>query len=775
VSEATSDAGVALLSLRAAPTELARERFEAALAAASRAGDDACRLLLIDDAARLGEHHDLFETILASRRVDSMICLAIGPPVDRPQGQALRATPVLTVESVALLWVGDESGVAWRMDTRGAVRPPEAVQTDGSQPLSRLVAALLTAEVFDHVVAAVAQLPNRAANPGLRTAAGQLDLATLLAGHAQAIAMVTGRDADEPTIERGGPSLENCELLVGGDTVLPGYAGPLRPDSPLVRLRAESERSCREADRLVRQMAGLSGLVRPARSGPGVLAAVSTAGRRLGEYHDALTDVLELGDSAGTVDSSRRIELERQGVCWDPVPGLNRLTIVARLQSAVDGAIGRYPLRTLASWLLLVSDRAMPQGSAAHLDRLDRLNPMATAPRLSSPPPLPLAAVPAPALAAVATGCLLAGVVPGWWGAVAGGVFAVLWLVMVTVAYRREAAQRGERSARAVLRSGLLAHAGAALAGLAAGRAVAVALAPTPLLSTVPVRVATAAAAAALLGFALSRWWSAAVHQWRTQLRLDRAVRVIAAQDAILREAALREWVLAGQRSFLSDAARAMAGAVREVAESLDGWRERHASDADAAAAPVATLDRDAVGDLQSLLAEDVADAARATLAPCWEVLRSGALDRVRLGVAEDAEALMDQHRQHLARQNIDQRPPFARRGDDARSPRLAQAWGPPGHLAEVVGAASDGLLVQLCAAEDLQLLEPGRWGTQAVRFAPRSTQDLVLDHGPRDARLDDVVWTGSGHLAGVIRLVALRAGAVELIWPEEAPDAHRL
>ncbi|HZN19311.1 MAG TPA: hypothetical protein VFB84_14210 [Micromonosporaceae bacterium] len=773
-----------LVDLRGASAEAAMDRVGAAVQALGHAGDGSRRLLLLDDTTLLKAHHDVLGAVLAPHGVGSMVWLAVGTPAGLEWRQAVQAMPLLGVGPAAVLWVGDEWGVAWGMGAHDGVRPPDAVPAGGASTLARLVAVLLVPEVFDQVVAGAADLPNRVASPGLRVVASQPDLPVLLAGHDQAVAVVAGRDAGGPTVERGGPSLGSCELLVGGDRTPPGYGGPLRADSPLGRLHAQATHCCREADRLVRRMAGLVGLWRPTRSGRAVRAAVTMAGQSLGAYQDALVDALELGDGPGGLDRSRRDELERMGVSWQPVPGLDRASVITRLQTAVEGAVGSYPLRALATWLQLVSDRATPQGSAAHLRRLDRLDPTVFIGTLSSPPPFPLPAAPPATLAALAVGCLLASAAPGVRGIATGGALAALWLLTVAVAYHRAAAhgggqswpaahgggrswpaghggdqswragQRGDRSWRAVLRPGLLAHLGTALVGLVAGQAIGATLP-----AAVPVHATVAGVAAALLAYALSGWWSGAVRQWRGQLELDRAARRATAQDAILREAALREWVLADQRSFLASAARVMAGALRNAADGMHGYRQQGASSWEPAGVRPPP-DRGPLGGLQALLDEDVADAARAALAPCWGLLRSGALDRVGAGVAEAAQRLMELHRQHLAQEGIDQPPPFARQRSGRRVPGSAGAWGPPGDLAEVVGARYDGPLVQLCTTGDLQLLEPpGR--VPVVRFAPRSTRDLVLGHPQPGVEPPDVVWTGSGRLAGVIRLVALRAEAV--------------
>jgi hypothetical protein len=179
------------------------------------------------------------------------------------------------------------------------------------------------------------------------------------------------------------------------------------------------------------------------------------------------------------------------------------------------------------------------------------------------------------------------------------------------------------------------------------------------------------------------------------------------------------------------------------------------------------------MGDLQLILNADVTDAVGEVLRPCWQLLRTGALDQLRTGLAEDTLSLLEEHRRHLEQHNVHERPRFAVRRPEGSLPKVNQIWGPPGWLTEVVATPRDGLLVQLCAAPDLALLHPTARLTRAVRFAPRSAQDVVIDGGGAD--LGDVIWTSAGHLAGVVRLVPLRPHAVNLVWPKEDGDEYPL
>jgi hypothetical protein len=754
-----------LVDLRGTAAEAAGERFFEVLHSAPTAGTDAQRALVVDDTDRLEEHHPVFEAIFRSREVDRVICVAVGEPLDRAAGYALRATPVLAGEQAAILWVGDPEGVAWRMESGTAVRPAASVPGDGGPPLQRLLEALLAPEVFDRVVVDAGRIPAGVASPGLRTAAGQIDPETLLAAQRRAVAVVAGGPVDDVTAEHAGPSLEGCELLLGRADRLPRGYSPLRADSELGRLSRHCEDACRDAARQVDQMLGLAGLLAPGRPGRRIHGQLVLAGRAVEQYRDRIADLFDYGDPGGSLDSGRRAELQRQGVNWTPVPAPSQADVFRSLAGAVDRAIGRQPLRTLAGWLRIVSERAVPQGSASYLARLDGLGGPWIAGRLTGPSPFPLPMAP-PGVLLAAAGCtLLAGI----GGPAAGVTVAVVWLVLFALAAGRQPTSAGEAGARTLIRPALAWHALSVALGASLGAVVAgVVRVPWPLAAV----VATAGVAGLLV--TLSRWWSGAVRRWRADLALTGAIALAGRQDALLREVAALEWVLADRRHLLADAARAVAGALSTVADAMDGYLES-ASPSLGAAHPGVVPERDTMDELQAVVDADVGDAVREVLRPCWQLIRAGTPDQVRAGLANDIRGLLDEYGRHLERHNIHERPRFAARRDGAL-PAVDQLWGPPGRLAEVVAASRDGLLVQLCAAPDLALLHPtGKW-TRTIRFAPRSAHEAVVEGAfiaDVDEDLDDLVWTSVGHLAGVVRLVPLRPGAVELTWPKEGGDEY--
>ena len=769
MTKSLSSDEVVLVDLRDTEPVAARQRFFEVLRAAPYGGDEERRALIIDDAARLEQHHPVFEAIFRSREVDTLICLAVGEPDDRAEGHALKASPVLSGDRAAILWVGDETGVAWRMDTSTAVRPVAAVQNDGVPALRRLINALCTREVFDQVLRHLRLVPDGVASPGVRIVAGQIELTTLLVAQRRAVATVAGRMVDDATTERAGPSLDGGEVLLGRIDLLPSEYSPLRGDSDLGQLSQQCETLCRESAQLAGRMEGLSGLLGPDRPGRHIYAKLREAGRAAERYYEAVADLFDYGDAGGGLDAGRRDELERQGISWSRFPGLDPADVVRRLSEAVDTGIGRHSVRMLIGWLRIVSDRATPQGSAAYLDRLDQLGGRPAIGRLTTPPPFVLADAPPATLAAVFGCCLLASLAPAPLGWLTGVSVAVIWLLVALLALVRQPVPDGERGLRALGRPMPLWHPLVAATGVGAGQLVSrIVMVPTPL----------AVVAAVLSGISLlvvlSVWWTGAVRRWRRGLALADMITFASRQDALLREVAVLEWVLADQRRYLANVSRALAGALSEIAEAMDGYLDDASSDDKVTGYLGVSVDQDTMGDLQVILNADVADAVWEVLAPCWQMLRTGALEQARVGVADDIRHLLSEHWRHLELHNVHERPRFARPQPDGALPKVPQIWGALGWLNEVVSTPRHGLLAQMCTAPDLALLQPTARQARVVRFAPRSAQDVVVEGGI-GAELDDLVWTSTGHLAGVVRLVPLRPGAVDLVWPEEGDNEYAI
>src|SRR3954451_15730214 len=138
----TAAAGVLVADLRGAGRDEATRRMNEALTGVFQSA----RVLVLDDTSALVGRDVLFGPLLASRRVRSLVCVAVGPSGDRRSHATLRATAVLDNDGTATLWVGDDQGILW-----GAQRLDGADLTgdDADTGLEQLSRCLRIPQVFD--------------------------------------------------------------------------------------------------------------------------------------------------------------------------------------------------------------------------------------------------------------------------------------------------------------------------------------------------------------------------------------------------------------------------------------------------------------------------------------------------------------------------------------------------------------------------------------------------------------------------------------------------
>ena len=241
---------VAVLRLTGMPTD------QAAAAAAEMLDDpgkhpDLGKLLVIDDTALLVEHAPVYGQLLSARfRVGTLLCVTVGPRERVGHEDKLLIPANLGGEEHPVLWVGDLSGVDWRLG-EGEIATGHASYS-GRSGLDELVYLLSFDDVFDQVREAGKQLPDGVASPGLRLA-GSDDEATSFAG---ALAIAIGR-----------LGADGRSVPVQGDEPLPlSGTGPadgvgLVPDGELARLRDAVNTSVSAASAEARQLGRIGGLL----------------------------------------------------------------------------------------------------------------------------------------------------------------------------------------------------------------------------------------------------------------------------------------------------------------------------------------------------------------------------------------------------------------------------------------------------------------------------------------------------------------------------------
>jgi hypothetical protein len=155
-------------------------------------------------------------------------------------------------------------------------------------------------------------------------------------------------------------------------------------------------------------------------------------------------------------------------------------------------------------------------------------------------------------------------------------------------------------------------------------------------------------------------------------------------------------------------------------------------------------------------------------LRPCWDRLHAGVVDDLPTGLRERLTGLLADYATHVEAYGIAE--PVGER-TESRAALVAALW----QESVATGALprdlpADRRMLQLCGPADLPLLDPTVERFRLVRFAPRAAQGAFgTDRGAAA-----LTWTASGHLAGVLRLVPLRAGAVEQNWTTSVGDGMR-
>jgi hypothetical protein len=734
---------------------------------------DSGLVVVLDDVANLVDHHGVYQTLLSSPLVQSLIRVAVGPPAGRAAGRVLVGTPVLDADDAVTLWVGDPDGVGWSIHDGQAVSAG-AVPDARGPALDALLEALQVPDVFTAVVALAGRFAGRVACPGHLVVAGLVGPSDLAVAQAAAIRGVAGIGARPGPAGR--PELDDeLARLLGGDDGGADQSARIVP-GPLLAEKRDCVRQLRQVDEDVTVAVGRSW---PALGGllfdRDVWQRLVDAGAALGNYRDHLERLFRLDGAAGLTDQARA-QLRSQGVIIDAPEEAANAALTDRLRDQVTANLSRgHSLSRLRDWLLEVAERAAPVRSAQRTGELAAACPDSTLRRLTSPPAFPWRPSQPWVLALVAATCFLVAVA-GPLGSLLGPVLAACWAAGVALAvFRRPAPSRASQPEATPPAMLILGH--LVLAGAAAGIGIAVRLAVGASGLPGPWVVPLAVVGAATLLVTMHRWWSKAVRSWMGAVDLADGEACAEALHATLSRVVFTSWALGDARAFVSDAARGLAHVLGNAVDVLGRY-----ADLEFARPP----DRPAPGsgvqsDLDQVMADDLADLVAAGLAPYWDRLRVGGGAEPGAGVEERLEKLLVEYRRHLELVGIDTPPVFGRESA-ARTALTSILWQRSGAVERILRDPTPAsLMVQLCSADDLLLLEPDQSRIPVVRFIPRAAQPALAGSpgsspgaGPSGAASEaGVHWTAGGHLAGALRLVPLRAGAVQLTWP--ASDGRHL
>lgn len=173
----------------------------------------------------------------------------------------------------------------------------------------------------------------------------------------------------------------------------------------------------------------------------------------------------------------------------------------------------------------------------------------------------------------------------------------------------------------------------------------------------------------------------------------------------------------------------------------------------------------------------------------CWAGIERdpGGAERVaRAAQGQRLTELLDETRLRLERDVAASAPPpyeglrdlgaftsLAAFTDRSERPDAARLTGvAPDAVARLLLADDDpGGTVALCGPEHLRLLSHDPLAARQVRFVPEAMRRGAAGDDIWRGTAEDVVWTGAGRHAGILRLVPLRADVVHTVRAEEAGE----
>jgi hypothetical protein len=696
---------------------------------------DFSRVILVDRAGQLLDHSDIYAHVLDSHIDVSMICVAIGPPPAADPTVAIRRPLQLGPPKAAIVWVGDLDGIGWRMDSTLASQvnmPPNGSTPDPARLPQELLDAISLPQVFDEVITLVTAMPGNVASPGVRTVYGDIPADILSVAQRAAIKQLTKKPG---STDMAGLGNWKRDL---------GYGPPdvIRPGGRLDDLARQSVRTGNGAINQVRGVTDIGGF---ARSHPGVRPALRVFADAIEAQRGAAAWALDEVDTSLGFDSRQRQDLSDVGIdlTEPPAAAVENITTILTEQSL--DSIGKcQSLPAIASRLLDEAEEAGPRGTRQYQASLRDAVSDGFLRTLRTPPAFISGVPPAPVLATAFATCLVSGTWPqpgGLYGAISAIASILIGLWMLSRGAELSPATR--RGAAAFLAS----FGGAAVVGAGCGVAL------SRVVTARPVAGLGAVVTVAMLALLTLISWRVLTRRW---VRDAQVARIASAPNSIRKvmvNATQNEWRFVAACTAISNHAKALADLIEGVTTTL--------ADHDAKLAGLGAKGSPGDQESQELVSIDLAAGTASALDRLVAAHGAGGLAAVdgRL-VRREVTEMLDEYRVHLLTASLHEAPPFARVGE--RRAELAQALVERGSglQSAVRYVVADERINQLCAPHQLTLLETRPDRAELVRFAPHAAQGLIDQRSAGHER--PVRWTWASALAGVLRLVPLRPGAVE-------------
>jgi hypothetical protein len=709
------------------------------------------RVILVDHAGQLTAHDEIYAHVLDSHIDVSMICVAIGPPPAADPTVAIRRPFQLGLQKAAVLWVGDLDGVGWRMDSTLASQvnlPANGTAPDPKRLPAELLEILSVRQVFDEVLALVGGMPGNVASPGVRTIRGDIPADILTIAQRSAIKQLT-KESGGVT---GFPPLGKLEDIPSPAENRPGRAiDVIRPGGRVDELTQKAKRSGHSAVMLMGRVTGLAALTG---THSGIRPALKVFADALEELRGAAAWGLDEADTHSGFDSRHRQNLDEIGIDLTKPPAGTVEHLTAALTEQALEAVGKcQPLPAIVDRLQNEAESAAPRGTAQYRARLQRIASDGFLGALRTPPAFISGWPSATALMTAFVTCLICGAWPrpyGLYGGIAaiGAVLIGIWLLARGAGISPGTGANGRRF--------LGGHIAASVLGAGCGVALSKAV-PSP--SRFPAGVGAAVTVVMLVILILVSWRVLA----RRWVRAVQVTKVATTPDLIrqlMADAAREEWQLAAARTTVSNHAKGLAGMLAAAAAAM---RDQEAKLTPAAGPAQSGLRRPSAHDQlsQELVVTDLAAGIASALGRLIATPGPNGLAAIDTAMARREVAdMLDEYRRHLLTASLHEPPPFGRPPE--RRAELVQSLVERGSDLQnaVRFTVADERINQLCAPPQLTLLETRPDKAELIRFAPHSAQGFIDQRIVGRER--PVNWTWSSAIAGVLRLVSLRPGAIE-------------
>lgn len=738
-----ADPGVVVLDLRSE------------LDAGRQARDVGGRVLIVDDAATLVDHDEVYLTLVQERQVSGVICLAIGQLDGSDDGVVLRHPAALTHGGGVLLWVGDTRGLRWRpADDRA--RPVPAEQPSS---LDQMIAALGVTEVFDRVVELLGQFRHSTASPGFRLATGVVDPAEFAEAGREAIDLLT-EEPGRPLPTAADPVVH----LAGADRATSTAAAV--PGSDLDRGRADAIEQLGHAERTSGSLGTWRGLFSSDPPGRSVGKWFGRAGWSANRYRELLEVLFSRMDGNLLSGEPPRDEVMAVGV--NAPLAVRRRDVATELRDHVrDRLIRERSLAGLVPALRQEAAATDSQGCAVALHRLTRLGPLQRPLPAFASWPLSLAALPLVFLT-----CAIGALAPSesWVRRLLGVGLALVWFLAGWVTLARRPTEHGEHGFGAAALPAVVYGVAGAL-GVVAGLLGAAVVTVPALVGQIMIVASVLVLAAVVV---LS--WRRAAQRWKDELDLPGLRARIDQMSRLLADTLNDQWSTSEQRRVVADALREVAAGLDEITRVLpEASAELFALERGHPLDPFSRsveISRPVQPEVLEVVVTDLLELARTALDPCWQAIESSVRPehelysrRVRLLVAE--------YRDHIADHGFLLAPPFVT-DSTPRDVLAARVWTDATEALAALDCRADDEMIQLCRGPQLDHISASTGEIGMLRFAPHQLKQ-VREFGGSGRAGGEVVWTAAGDLAGALRLVPLRLGAVRSVLGGETGPGDQI